>query len=137
MPPRSIVRQLRSLGPPHTIDSALLELKNTCNSSQRFSRLTEFKALQFFIEQDYKLFYFRKKIFHTEVDLLLWSPEDHITIVEVKTLSHESLLPFRITLKQKNRLLQVRQKMENDYRLPVELLYAFVTESEVITISAQ
>jgi len=75
------------------------------------------------------------KYFGTEIDLVLGNPDGDFVIVEVKSLKNPSLWHFRLTQKQKMRLLRVHRQWVGRWRRPVELLLALVTEdSEVIEV---
>lgn len=72
------------------------------------------------------------KYFGVEVDLLFRNPEGVYKLVEVKSLSRAEYWHFRLSLKQKQRLLFVHSMMISHWRQPVELYLALVTPDQEI-----
>jgi len=68
------------------------------------------------------------------VDLLLETPEGHLLIVEVKSVSHPDFIPARISKRQKQRLQRAMIYLAEKYKTPVEINWAFVGPFEVTVI---
>lgn len=76
----------------------------------------------------------RVKTPFAEVDLLFKTPLGNLLMVEVKTANQAEFYTYRITTKQKARLLRALQFLTERYGLLVEIHWAFVTKEGEITI---
>jgi Holliday junction resolvase-like predicted endonuclease len=122
------------MGPVSTIASVLRECANSCpDTNSRKALSSEVLALQFFLKQKHKLLFHRKKLFGIEVDLVLHDEDGIIQFVEVKTYTDANLIPFRVTSKQKNRLMTAKTFFENRFGLPTQIILAAVKNAEVVT----
>nr|BFD59739.1 hypothetical protein CKG001_18460 [Bdellovibrio sp. CKG001]BFD63103.1 hypothetical protein BdHM001_17840 [Bdellovibrio sp. HM001] len=69
-----------------------------------------------------------------EVDLLFRAPQGHLLMVEVKTTNLMDFQPFRVSQKQKARLLRAMQFLAARWDVLVEIHWAFVTKEGEITV---
>nr|BFD66982.1 hypothetical protein HAGR004_20040 [Bdellovibrio sp. HAGR004] len=76
----------------------------------------------------------RVKTPFAEVDLLFRAPQGHLLMVEVKTTNLMDFQPFRVSQKQKARLLRAMQFLAARWDVLVEIHWAFVTKEGEITV---
>ena len=76
----------------------------------------------------------RVKTPFAELDLLFRTPEGHLLIDEVKTANLASFYNFKVTPRQKIRLLRAVQFLAERFSTLVEIHWAFVTKDGEITI---
>jgi hypothetical protein len=76
------------------------------------------------LDQGFQLIGSNKKWGGVEVDLLLF--KNHYHLVEVKSLRCLEEMPFRVSIKQKQRLLWVRAMLQETQQMEVQLHFAFV-----------
>ncbi|MBV2169834.1 MAG: YraN family protein [Bdellovibrio sp.] len=69
-----------------------------------------------------------------EIDLIFKTPEGHALMVEVKTTNLSEFQNYRISRKQKARLLRALQFLTNRLDSLVEVHWAFVTKEGVVTV---
>lgn len=69
-----------------------------------------------------------------EVDLLFQNPQGHLVLVEVKTSSAGAFREYRVTQKQKARLVRAMLFLAERYQVPVEVNWAFVTKQGAVTV---
>lgn len=72
------------------------------------------------------LLFHRKIIFGVEIDFILFSPDAHITFLEVKTMGAQGLWVGRLSRPQERRLRSAKMFFESVYQIPVEVRLAFV-----------
>lgn len=88
---------------------------------------------RFFKQNRYRCVAHRKKIYGVEIDFI-FEKQNIISFVEVKSLQSLDRLQYRLSYKQKNRLLRARLWFENQYSIPTETLLAVSTcEDQVHT----
>ncbi len=73
-----------------------------------------------------------RQVAGVEVDLIF--KRDHWLMVEVKTLKNMENLHYRLSEKQKQRLLRARQVWQSRTDSPVQLVLALVHAGEVIEV---
>ncbi|MGZ3790708.1 MAG: YraN family protein [Bdellovibrio sp.] len=88
----------------------------------------------FYKLKGYELLAQRVKTPFAEVDLLLRAPEGHLLMVEVKTTNLSEFQNYRITIKQKKRLLRALHFLAERLEVLVEVHWAFVTKEGEITV---
>ncbi|MGE9744246.1 YraN family protein [Bdellovibrio bacteriovorus] len=76
----------------------------------------------------------RVKTPFAEVDLLFKTPRQTLLMVEVKTTNLSDFQPFRITKKQKARLVRAMLFLAARWDVLVEIHWAFVTKDGEITV---
>lgn len=76
-------------------------------SSKSQGQWFEDRATDFYKKQNYQIVSRNKRISKIEVDLILY--KEHWVLVEVKSLRHFDEISFRLSYKQKKRLLFARQ----------------------------
>ncbi|ASD65451.1 hypothetical protein B9G79_08580 [Bdellovibrio bacteriovorus] len=69
-----------------------------------------------------------------EVDLLFKTSRQTLLMVEVKTTNLSDFQPFRISKKQKARLVRAMLFLASRWDIPVEVHWAFVTKDGQITV---
>ncbi|WP_415063723.1 YraN family protein [Bdellovibrio sp.] len=89
---------------------------------------------KFYEEKGYKLLEQRLKTPFAEIDLIFKTPEGHALMVEVKTTNLSEFQNYRISRKQKARLLRALQFLTNRLDSLVEVHWAFVTKEGVVTV---
>ncbi len=65
---------------------------------------------------------------------LLFDLKSHLLLVEVKSYSSTAFLPNRITNKQKERLFRAAAYLQNKFKKPVEINWAFVSSKGDILV---
>lgn len=96
--------------------------------------LSEARVLSYYQKKSYTLIEQRVKTPFAELDLLFRTPEGHLLIVEVKTANLASFYNFKVTPRQKIRLLRAVQFLAERFSTLVEIHWAFVTKEGEITI---
>ncbi|NQZ20082.1 MAG: YraN family protein [Bdellovibrionales bacterium] len=89
-------------------------------------------AKKFLIHQGYELIKENKKIFGVEIDLIFF--KKHFVFVEVKSLAHEDYQPFRLSHKQRQRLLRSQALYSSLTNQVVELWVAYVNASGEVQV---
>lgn len=108
----------------------MLESKS---SSAEKGLQSELHVIEYF--ENYKLLAHRFKTPYAEVDLL-FDLKSHLLLVEVKSYSSAAFLPNRITSKQKDRLFRAATYLQNKFKKPVEINWAFVSAAgDVLVIT--
>jgi len=69
-----------------------------------------------------------------EIDLIFKTPEGHALMVEVKTVNLSEFQNYRISRKQKARLLRALQFLTDRLDSLVEVHWAFVTKEGAVTV---
>lgn len=96
--------------------------------------LSEDRVRAFYQKKSYSLIEQRVKTPYAELDLLFRTPEGHLLIVEVKTANLSSFYNYKVTPRQKIRLLRAVQFLAERFATLVEIHWAFVTKEGEITI---
>ena len=116
-------------------------LKNTSKKSSKplywahqRGLLSEERVRVYYQKKSYTLIEQRVKTPFAELDLLFRTPEGHLLLVEVKTANSASFYNYRVTPKQKMRLLRAVQFLAERFSTLVEIHWAFVTKDGEITI---
>lgn len=65
---------------------------------------------------------------------MLANKTGELTLVEVKSLSNQWSLPYRVSLKQRARLEKCRMLCENQFQMPTQILYVYVYKEDVIVL---
>ena len=121
-------------GAPKTSTAkALPEFASTWSQEQ--GRSSEQKAAGYYEKLGFQIQGRNQKIFGVEVDLIL--QREHWVLVEVKTLGHLENLSYRLSRKQKSRLLKVRHRFEDQMQQAVELRVLYVTEDSLLELSIE
>jgi len=94
----------------------------------------ESKVIRYFLDQNYELLFQRLKTPFAEVDLVFLAPDGFWLMVEVKSLQQDHFLTYRISRRQKQRLLNARHFLQDRFQELVELHWAFVTGDDDILI---
>lgn len=95
---------------------------------------SENHVLNHYLQKQYVLLGQRVKTPFAEVDILLRTPQGHLLMIEVKTANLTDFQPFRVSQKQKARLLRALQFLAARWELLVEIHWAFVTKEGEITV---
>jgi putative endonuclease len=85
-------------------------------------------------KKNYKLKAQRVRTPFAEVDLIFESPAKELLMVEVKSVNIADFAAFRISQKQKQRLIRAMIFLAEKFARPVEVHWAFVTGDGEITI---
>lgn len=96
--------------------------------------LSEDRVAAYYQKKSYRLIEQRVKTPFAELDLLFRTPEGHLLIVEVKTANLSSFYNYKVTPRQKIRLLRAVQFLAERFSTLVEIHWAFVTKEGEITI---
>ena len=96
--------------------------------------LSEERVRVYYQKKSYHLIEQRVKTPFAELDLLFRTPEGHLLIVEVKTANLSSFYNYKVTTRQKFRLLRAVQFLAERFATLVEIHWAFVTKEGEITI---
>jgi len=91
-------------------------------------------AKQYYLKKSYKFLRQRVKTPFAEVDLLFQNPRGHLVLVEVKTSSVSAFREYRVTQRQRERLVRAMLFLAERYQIPVEMNWAFVTKQGVVTV---
>ena len=115
---------------------ALPESKNTSTCHAHKQGLwAEAQVIEFCKKQSYQLLAQRLKTPYAEVDLLFRHPHQRqLLLVEVKSLSSWDFIHFRLSKKQKQRLLRAHQYLYEQHEMEVVFNWAFVTPEGEITL---
>lgn len=89
---------------------------------------------KYYINKGYELLAQRVRTPFAEVDLLFRAPEGHVLMVEVKTTNLADFQPFRISRKQKARLVRALYFLADHLDSLVEVHWAFVTKKGEVTV---
>lgn len=122
--------------PARSIENPSPALKNTSEIYWAHKRgLESEKYVQKYYEKrGYELLAQRLKTPFAEVDLIFKTPEGHALMVEVKTTNLSEFQNFRISQRQKNRLIRALQFLTARLDSLVEVHWAFVTKEGDVTI---
>lgn len=120
----------------------LRESKNTsanpaaspCHWAHERGLQSENHVLKYYQQKNYTLLGQRVKTPFAEVDLLFRTPQGHLLMVEVKTANLSAFQSFRISQRQKARLLRALQFLAARWDMLVEVHWAFVTKEGEITV---
>jgi putative endonuclease len=96
--------------------------------------VSEDRVRAYYQKKSYTLIEQRVKTPYAELDLLFRTPEGHLLIVEVKTANLSSFYNYKVTPRQKIRLLRAVQFLAERFATLVEIHWAFVTKEGEITI---
>jgi putative endonuclease len=96
--------------------------------------ISEDRVRVYYQKKFYTLIEQRVKTPFAELDLLFRTPEGHLLIVEVKTANLASFYNYKVTPRQKFRLLRAVQFLAERFSTLVEIHWAFVTKEGEITI---
>jgi putative endonuclease len=96
--------------------------------------VSEDRVRAYYQKKSYTLIEQRVKTPYAELDLLFRTPEGHLLIVEVKTANLSSFYNYKVTPRQKIRLLRAVQFLAERFATLVEIHWAFVTKKGEITI---
>lgn len=88
----------------------------------------------FYQKKGYELLGQRVKTPFAEVDLIFQTPQGHALMVEVKTSNLSEFQNYRISYKQKNRLLRALQFLSVRLDVLIEVHWAFVTKEGEVTV---
>lgn len=91
-------------------------------------------VIEFYQSNCFELLGQRVKTPFAEVDLLFRAPEGHVLLVEVKTANIQDFHLYRISLKQRKRLLRALLFLAEKFEALVEAHWAFVTKEGEVTI---
>lgn len=91
-------------------------------------------VLNFYQKKGYELLGQRVKTPFAEVDLIFQTPQGHALMVEVKTSNLSEFQNYRISYKQKNRLLRALQFLSVRLDVLIEVHWAFVTKEGEVTV---
>lgn len=89
---------------------------------------------KFYEKRGYELLAQRVKTPFAEVDLIFKTPEGHALMVEVKTSNLSEFQNYRISQKQKSRLIRALQFLTVKLDSLIEVHWAFVTKDGQVTI---
>ena len=102
--------------------------------AHRRGLLSEDRVRAYYQKKSYSLIEQRVRTPYAELDLLFRTPEGHLLIVEVKTANLSSFYNYKVTPRQKVRLLRAVQFLAERFATLVEIHWAFVTKEGEITI---
>lgn len=117
----------------------LLELKNISAKVSRYwahqrGLESELFVLQYYKGRGYIFLTQRLKTPFAEVDLLFRAPQGHLLMVEVKTVNLSEFQVYRISRRQKVRLLRALYYLIEQYDCLVEVHWAFVTKTGEVQV---
>ncbi len=111
-----------------------MELKNTCRAHKK-GHWAEGLVKSAFLSWKWELLIERWQTPFAEVDLVF--VKDHkLMMVEVKTLSNYDLAPYRLSLKQKNRLIRAHSWLQS-HDFEVQLLLVLVGQDRRLHFLAE
>ena len=145
--PHSIKKTSVKLAPAYITARVLPGLKNTwqdlstknpvgptSNSSQIRGLEAERAILEYYEKRNYLCLAKRLKTPFSEIDLLFWTPDGDLLMVEVKSSNSLSFRSQRITWKQKRRLQNSMTFLNARFDCLVLIHWAFVTQSGRIDV---
>lgn len=94
----------------------------------------EEKVRRFLIEEGWRILAVQKKVAGVEVDLIVRDPQGQCALVEVKSLSPQADLAYRLSSKQKQRLFWAREIYQNLEGERVEFILALVERERGILL---
>lgn len=106
----------------------LEELESTYNEKHLLGLLAEIEVIKAYLEKGYSLASHRKKYFHTEIDVIMESP-DKVILIEVKYTTHSDYLFYRMSKSQKQRLRNVFLRVIQMTKKEVEFHYVIASQS--------
>lgn len=90
--------------------------------------------LQYYKGRGYNFLTQRHKTPFAEVDLLFRAPQGHLLMVEVKTVNLSEFQVYRISRRQKARLLRALSYLTEHFDCLVEVHWAFVTKTGEVQV---
>lgn len=124
--------------PARSIVSPSRESKSTSQSKLYWAHQrgleSESRVIAHYVSKGCELLGQRIKTPFAEVDLLFKNPKGDILMVEVKTANISEFQQYRISWKQKRRLLRALTFLSDETKTPIEVHWAFVTKEGQVTI---
>lgn len=90
--------------------------------------------IQYYQNRGYRLWQQRVKTPFAEIDLLFVTPQKHCLMVEVKSVTSTDFIPYRISLKQKQRQARALVYLAEKTQKLVEAHWAFVTSDDQVLV---
>lgn len=104
-----------------------------CRAHQRGVEAEE-RVLRHYLDKNHVFLGQRLRTPFAEVDLLFRTPEGHVLMVEVKAISSADFQIYRISQRQKQRLLRALIYFSAQWDCLVEIHWAFVEKSGKVQI---